>query len=170
MRDKNKTMPDIACPEKIKSIRVWHCNYESLDERKKCINIKKLVIATLPEVNFKFLSDLTNLKYLEIIHLPKITSLEGLRRLKNLEVLSLSTLPSWDASGKVTIVSSMKTLCALPNLKHIELIGVLPETKLPDELKECRRLLSAKFSKYHKKSVNEFFEITGIKDDWAPEP
>ena len=169
MRDKRKSMPEIVRPEKVKSIRIWHCNYESIDEIKRCKNLEELVVATLPEKNFEFLKNLTSLKYLAIIHLPKITSLDGLDVLMKLEVLSLSTLPSWDASGKITVVSSMEVLSMLKNLKHIELFGVLPETMSLSALKKCRNLVSARFSKYPKKVVQEFYKTTGIEDDWAPE-
>ena len=94
-RDKSKVMPTIENPEDVTSVRIWHCNYKSFQELNKCINLEVLEIATLPESDFNFLSNNKKLKYLSIIHLPKVDDLLSLGNLVSLEVLSLQTLPSY---------------------------------------------------------------------------
>ncbi len=170
MRDKSKVMPHIANPLDVKSMRVWHCSYESLSCISDCLNLEVLVIATLPESDFKFIGNCKKLKYLSIDHLPMINSLKQLENFNKLETLSLSTTPGWDSSGKVTVISSLKPLTKLPTLKHIELFGVVPENKSPSDLAECGSLVSVRLSKYSKKDVKLFYEQTGLSDDWAPEP
>ena len=170
IRDKSKEMPIIESPEDVISIRVWHCKYHSLREIGKCINLRVLVIATLPESDFQFLSACKKLKYLSILHMPKIQNLEGLSHLLELETLSLRSLPSWDAAGKVTIVSSLVPLAKLPDLKHVELFGVVEQGKSPLVLEKCNKLRSARFSKYDKKYVEQFYASTGVEYCFAPEP
>jgi hypothetical protein len=170
MRDKGKVMPDIDKPEAVKSAQIWHCNYISLQELNKCLNLEILEIATMPEADFNFISNCKKLKYLSVVHLPKVSELTSLDKLISLEVISLQTLPSWDSSGKVQTVKSLKPLAQLPNLKHLELFGVRPESKSPADLARSVTLRSVRLSKYDKKAVNEFYKSTGISDKWAPEP
>ena len=170
IRDKCKVMPDIDKPEAVTSARIWHCNYISLEELNKCLNLEILEIATLPETDFSFLSNCKKLKYLAVVHLPKVSELTSLSKLNSLEVILLQTLPSWDSSGKVQAVKSLKPLAQLPNLKHLELFGVVPKTKSPIELADSITLESVRLSKYDNKAVKEFYQSTGISDNWAPKP
>ena len=111
-----------------------------------------------------------NLKYLSVVHLPKINDLSPLEALTSLETVSLSTLPSWDSSGKVSVVLDLVPLASLPKLKHLELFGVRPENKSPLELTSSKTLVSVRLSKYAKKLEKELYEKTGLANDWAPEP
>ena len=136
LRDTNQIMPKIEKPSKVTSMKIWHCNFNSLKSIHECNNLEQLSIATLPESDFEFLSKCPNLQLLSIVHLPEIASFESFPILNQLETLSLSTLPSWDSSGKKTAVDSLAPLAKLPNLKHIELFGVVPEDlsiELPSE-------------------------------------
>lgn len=169
MRDKSKEMPIFENPLEIKSMTIWHCNYLSFSQISKCTYLEQLNIANLLESDFCFLSKCSSLKFLSITHLPNITSFDALSGLLELETLSLSTLPSWDSSGKKTIVDSLLPLAKLPNLKHIELFGVIPEIVSLETLSIFSGLSSARFSKYPKKITNAFYKQTGISDDWAPE-
>lgn len=170
MRDKSKVMPQIESPLEVTSIRIWHCKYESLEKINECKNIEVLVIASLPEEDFEFLKNFKNLKHLSVVHLPKINDLSPLEALTSLETVSLSTLPSWDSSGKVSVVSTLVPLASLPKLKYLELFGVRPENKSPLELTSSKSLVSIRLSKYAKKLEKELYESTGITNDWAPEP
>lgn len=170
IRDKSKVMPQIDSPLEAKSIRIWHCKYESLEQINKCKNIEVLIIASLPAENFEFLKNLKKLKHLSVIHLPKINDLSPLESLTSLETVSLSTLPSWDSSGKVSVVSTLAPLASLPKLKHLELFGVRPENKSPLELTSSKSLVSIRLSKFAKTLEKELYESTGITNDWAPEP
>ncbi len=170
MRDKSKVMPRIDSPLEVRSIRIWHCKYESLEQINKCKNLEVLVVASLPEADLKFLNNFKNLKYLSVIHLPRINDLSPLEALVSLETVSLSTLPSWDSSGKVTVVSTLAPLVNLPRLKYLELLGVRPENKSPLELVSSRSLVSIRLSKFAKKLEKELYEKTGLASDWAPEP
>jgi hypothetical protein len=169
MRDKNQVMPLIENPSQVTSMSIWHCNFESLQHISDCVNLEQLNIATLPDNNFDFLAKCSKLKLLSIVHLPEITSLNSFPVLNQLETVSLSTLPSWDSSGKKTIVNSLLRLAKLPNLKHLELFGVIPETVSLETISIFNGLISARFSKYPKKITNAFYKQTGVSDDWAPE-
>ncbi len=170
MRDKAKIMPHIETPLDVTSMHIWHCNYESFEQINECENLEVLVVGSLPESSLEFLSKCKKLKYLSILHLPKVEDLAPLESLSNLETVSLSTLPSWDSSGKVSVISSIAPLAKIPMLKHVELMGVRPENKSPFELAPCKTLKSVRLSKYSKKLTKEFYEKTGISNDWAPKP
>lgn len=163
-------MPVIELPEKVKSVKVWHCNYDSFAEIGKCINLEVLIVATLPEVDFAFLKNCKALKYLSVVHLPNVKYLDQLAELNNLESIHLSTLPSWDSSGKVTVIDSLSPLAKLEKLRHLELFGIRPDSKSPMDLVSCKLLLSVRLSKYSKELANEFYKISGVSNDWAPEP
>lgn len=172
LRDKNQIMPKIENPSKVTSMKIWHCNFHSLKSIHECNNLEQLSIATLPESDFEFLSKCPNLKLLSIVHLPEIESFESFESfpiLNQLETLSLSTLPSWDSSGKKTVVDSLAPLANLPNLKHVELFGVVPEDLSSESLSIFDNLQSARFSKYPKRLLNAFYKQSGVSDDWAPE-
>lgn len=170
MRDPSKVMPVIDSPSEVRSIRIWHCKYTSLAPLADCINLEVLVVATFPDDGFECISGLKKLNYLSVMHLPKVTSLSALTDLHSLESVSLSTLPSWDSSGKVTVISSLKPLAALPNLKNIELLGVRPEAKSPLELLASSSIECVKLSKFTKKLVEEFYLVTGVVDGHMPAP
>lgn len=169
MRDKSKEMPIIENPPQIKSMTIWHCGYLSFSQISKCTNLEQLNIATLPEGDFNFLSKCSHLKFLSITHLPNISNLDSLSDLRELETLSLSTLRSWDASGKNTIVESLEPIAKLSNLKFLELFGVRPEVVSLESLSIFKNLESAGFSKYPKKILNQFYKQYGVTDNWAPE-
>ncbi|HNC31976.1 MAG TPA: hypothetical protein PKX08_18330, partial [Cyclobacteriaceae bacterium] len=54
-------------------------------------NLEELVIGTLPDDSLSFISGLTNLRYLRILHMPKIRDLSPIKALQKLENLSLET-------------------------------------------------------------------------------
>jgi len=148
MRDGAHRFPKISAPLDVTSARIWHCKYESLEALSQFTNLRSLVVASYPDSTLELLSGLTDLASLEILHLPQVTSLEPLSQLQNLRKLSLRTLPSWDASSKVTAVASLAPLAALPVLEELELLGVVPESRLVDDLFRCRSLVRVRLSRY----------------------
>lgn len=170
MRDSSKTFPDVGDKSAIRTARIWHCGYRSLTPVADMINLEELVIGTIPDKSLEFLSNLSRLRYLRILHMPKVTNLEILERLTNIEVLSLSTSPSWDAARKCTIVDSLVPIARLPRLKQLELFGVCPTDKSLRDLQLCPGLQSARFSQYPKDEVARFYRDTGLQDTFASEP
>jgi hypothetical protein len=98
---------------------------------------------------------------LEITHLPKVTSLAPLAKLKSLKKLTLSTLPGWDTSRKVTLVESLAPLAACPSLEDLELFGVVPESRTVDDLlkiKSLKRVRVSQYSKTEQERLRQRFE------------
>ena len=168
MRDTSISF-QIEAPDSIHTMRIWHCKYKTFAPISRCINLEVLSIAGFPDETLEILSSLTNLKHLSIVHLPKVSDLAPLASLMALVSLSLSTLPSWDASGKVTIVKSLNPITKLPNLRHLELFGIQSEDKSLSSLYSCTNLVSACFSKYPKKEIDDFFSNTGVENTHNPE-
>lgn len=167
--DKSREMPPVERPHLVRSVQIWHCNYKTLEPIKALSQIHTLVIATYPDPTLSILASL-NLRYLRILHLPKVEDLSPLVSLKKLEVLSLETLPSWDCSGKVTLVNSLDPISRLSNLKHLSLFGVVPIDKSLQAIERCPALESARFSKYPKREISRFFFATGISNAHIPRP
>jgi hypothetical protein len=72
------------------------------------------------------LERLTNLKCLVLRHFRRIKSLAPLGALSGLRAISMSTIPSWDASRRCLEVDSLEPLSKLLNLESLCLIGVKP--------------------------------------------
>jgi len=150
MRDSSKEFPEIAAPAPYLTARIWHCRYSSFTRLSACVNLQKLAIATFPEESFEVLSGLVNLETLEIVHLPRVSNLVHLAQLQKLRRLSLETLPSWDASSRVTVVDSLAPIAALPVLEELELFGVIPQSREVGELMASRSLRHVRVSKFPK--------------------
>lgn len=148
MRDEARAFPAVTAPLEIRSARLWHCKYRSLVPLSEFKNLEVLVIATYPDDSFQLLSPLPHLRYLRVLHLPKVSDLDPLAQLGQLESLSLETLPSWDASGKRQVVSSLQPISQLQSLRHLELLGVVPADGKLTPLFDLKAIESARFSKY----------------------
>lgn len=170
MRDTAMVFPRLDNKAEIRTIRVWHCKYKNLRALADFVNLEEIVIATFPDKSLDVLVALTKLRYLSILHMPKVSELEPLSSLKNVETLSLSTSPGWDAAGKCTIVSSLEPLTRMKSLRHLELFGVCPADKSLALLEQCENLQSARFSQYPKKEVERFYQVTGIVNCFNPKP
>ena len=105
---------------------------------------------------------------LRILHMPDITSLEELSGLTCLKTLSLETSPSWDASGKRTVVSSLEPIAAIAGLEHLQLFGVCAPDKSLAPLERLKSLRSARFQQYPQEEVERFFRVTGAIDQFNP--
>src|ERR1700761_5723554 len=106
-------MPSFTDPGGIRSLRVWFCKYETLASLSGLRQLQTLVIAGFPDTSLEILSAFSELRCLQIVHLPRISDLSPLSDCQQLESLSLETLPSWDSSGKVTKVNSLAPIAGL---------------------------------------------------------
>lgn len=170
MRDKSSSMPVAPDAADVTALRVWHCSYKSLAQLAYYSNLRILAIASYPDKDLDSVAKLSSLEHLSILHLPDVHDLRPLERLPHLHTLRLATLPSWDSSGKVTIVDSLKPLARIAGLKHLELFGVRPTTKSLEELEAAPALISVRVSKYPKPEVRRFYEATQLSDKFAPDP
>jgi hypothetical protein len=169
MRDSSKSLSMSAIPTKIRSARIWHCKYRSLDALAELKKLETLVVASFPDASLDVLGELTALRYLSVLHLPKITDLSPLRTLEHLEVLSLQTLPSWDGK-KRTVVDSLEPLVALPALRRLALIGVVPKDESLAPLTRCKHLVSARIHGFPAAETRTFFARQTCVDEHPPEP
>jgi hypothetical protein len=169
MRDPRKTMPTPDELSGVVSLRIWHCGYSSLAALAHLPELRVLVIATFPDAAFDMLTELRELRYLRVMHLPKVTDLSPLSGLR-LETLSLETIPSWDSKGRVTEVMSLEPIGSIDSLRHLSLFGVVPKDRSLEALHRCRGLVSARFSKYPKKEIERFYAATGVSDAHVPDP
>ena len=170
MRDKATTFPEVENPLEVRTMRIWHCKYKSLQSLSNFENLEELVIASFPDGSFDMLSSIIKLRYLSVLHLPKITDLGVLSSMENVESLSLSTSPSWDTSGKCTIVNSLEPVAMMKSLKHLELFGVCSADKSLRALEKCKNLLTARFSQYPEEEVKWFYQTTGVANTFNPKP
>jgi hypothetical protein len=170
MRDPGRAFPPVADPEAVRRATVWHCRYTSLAPLAELRHLEQLVIATFPDTSFEFLAGLEKLRLLRIVHMPKVDDIGPLARLTQLTSLSLSTLPSWDASGKTTTIRSLEPLAALPALAHLELFGICPPDKSLAPLEKCKHLRTARFSQYPLAEMARFFKKTIVENQFNPEP
>jgi hypothetical protein len=153
MRTKDVDLPEIAQPQGYRSARIWHCRYRTLAPLASLVNLRTLEIASYPDATLDPLCGLTQLEELRIVHLPQVGDLSPLAALRRLRCLELATLPSWDASGKVTEVCSLAPLTALPVLEEINLFGVRPADRRVDDLLHCQALRRAAISKYPRAEI-----------------
>lgn len=170
VRDEAKQLPPFERPAGVTACRIWHCKYRSLEGIARLTNLDTLVVATWPDRTLEPLSVLSKLRYLFLLHLPKVTDLAPLSSLHRLETVRLHTLPSWDSSGKRTEVTSLEPLAALPMLKHVELFGVVPPDGSLAPLERSSSLSSVRVSKYDKRERERFYADTGLPDAYAPQP
>jgi hypothetical protein len=170
MRDKSQALPVDGRAPAATALRIWHCSYASLADLERYPELRTLVVATYPDSDLAPLTHLEKLEYLSLLHLPHVHDLSPLSTLKLLRTVRLSTLPSWDSSGKVTIVDSLRPLAELPDLRHLELFGVRPEDRSLRTLEEAPSLVSVRVSKYPKAEMARFYELTGLSDAFAPAP
>lgn len=156
MRDKSAVFPLPDNPQDYTSIRIWHCSYKTLEALKHFGNLKSLEIATVADDNLDFLAGMSQLETLRIIHMPHIKNLTALSKLSSLKHIELATLPSWDGSGKKTIVDSLAPLGSLKSLATLALYGVVPADNNYRCLADCSALrsLDTRGPKDAKESLN----------------
>ena len=153
VRERAKTFPEIAMPDRYTSAKVWHCAYASLEPLSALRRLRTVEIANYPDATLDWLGGLADLEELRILHLPHVNDLAPLADLTKLRVLHLETLPSWDSSGKVTTVTSLAPLAELPRLEEVALLGVRPANKSVEDLIRSTSLRRARLHKFPKHEV-----------------
>ncbi|MFZ6735854.1 leucine-rich repeat domain-containing protein [Undibacterium sp. Ji42W] len=170
MRDPAKKFPVTDRKLEITTLRIWHCKYTTLESLAEFQNLEELVIASFPDHSLNVLKSLPKLRYLSILHLPKVSSIEDLAELESIECLSLATSPGWDAARKFALIESLKPIAKLSSLRHLELFGVCTADKSLAEIEHCKGLASARFSQYPLAEVERFYQATGVVDSYNPAP
>jgi hypothetical protein len=170
MRDSAVDFPSIAEPESVRTYGFGHCRYRTLAPLIQFRFLLAVDIATYPDETLDHISNLDELRYLRIIHMPKVADLDPPEHLARLGTVSLNTLPSWDASSKRTVVRSIAPLTKLPALEHVELLGVVPADRSLAPLQEIRGVKTGRFHGIPKKEVERFFRMSGVSNDFAPKP
>ena len=148
IRAKGKELPVPAHAAEVTSIRVWYCSFRSLDCLREFVHLRRVIVAGYPEESLSCLEPLAELEELDLVHLPKVRSLEPLTALSNLRQLSLATAPSWEASRKRLRVASLLPLASLSRLESLALLGVVPVDGGLSPLLECKRLASLQLAGY----------------------
>jgi hypothetical protein len=170
VRDGHKVFPSVEHPEALRTLRVWHCKFATLQPISAFRNLVGLEIATFPDNSFQLLANLAELRYLHVLHAPHLSNLEPLSELQTLTTLRLATLPSWDSSRRRTTVDSLDPIAALPEVEHIELVGVVPIDGSLRALERCPKLSSARLMGYSENEVERFRTASSAGDAFAPEP
>jgi hypothetical protein len=168
LRESGVVLPICPNPGAVKTMRIWHCKYKTFAPLVAYASLQELVIAVFPDESLDVISELADLRYLKIVHLPQVRSLLALARLQKLESLSLATLPSWDSAKRRTIVSSLAPLLELPLLRHVELFGVCPSDGSLTALSGLHGLETARFSGYSDSAINNFFAAAGARNEFVP--
>jgi hypothetical protein len=83
---------------------------------------------------------LPSVRCLVLRHFRRIKSLAPLSALSNLRAISMSTIPSWDASRRCLEVDSLDPLGKLSNLESLCLIGVKPVDRRLDAIQGLTKL------------------------------
>ena len=170
IKDTSKVMSLIENPDSVTSARIWICKFKSIKPVSECKNLRTLVLNTVLDDDISWLVKLEKLEYLKIQNFPKIKSIEFLSSMETIKTLSLSTSPSWDSSGRTMEVDALTPLQKLTSLQHIELLGVHQKDFSVAALEKCGSLISARFSGYPQEIISRFYEKTGVKKEFAPEP
>lgn len=126
VRESAETFPVPADPLRYESAVIWHCRFRSLSGLGRLRGLRKLEVASYPDVSLAPLCALGRLEHLSMVHLPAVASLEPLSSLTALRRLTLAALPIWDPASKPVEVASFAPLGALPNLEEVNLFGVHP--------------------------------------------
>ena len=170
VRDSARSLPEVVDPSAVTAMRVWHCKYRSLEGLGEYVNMQVLVVASYPDASLEPVSGLKALRYLGVLHLPEVNDLSPLAANASLETLRLATLPSWDSSGRTTTVESLEPLTALPALRHLELLGIVPSDSSLAPLERCSSLRSVRLSKYPPDEVDRFYAARRVDREHAPGP
>jgi hypothetical protein len=125
---------------------LFNCLRETVADRPDILSARALVLNSVRDTDLAFLSSnvslrvlylselhalkdvaaLSQIRELVLLHSPKVRSLEPLAALRGLEILTISTPPSWDASRKCLEVESFDSLRRLAGLRALSLTGVRP--------------------------------------------
>jgi hypothetical protein len=163
--DEDNAFPTGSLPAKVTSLKVWYCKYQTLEALRTFIDLRTLAIASFPDDSFEAIGALKQLESLQVLHFPRVSSLEPLRGLSKLRSLSLESLPSWDSSSKRLVVDSLAPLADLPNLEVLRLLGVVPQNQSLAPLEKSKSLRVARFHGYAASEKERFFQSSGVESE-----
>lgn len=143
--------PDVNEPLMYTSARIRHCAYKTMVPLVAFANLRRLDIIIYPDDTLEPLGRLKELEELSILSLPRVTSLAPLVSLTRLRKLELAMIPNGVAD--VTEVDSLAPLCALPNLQEVHLLGVRSSDHRVDDLIGCPTLRIATASHYPQSEI-----------------
>lgn len=170
MRDEARELVPPSDAASVTALRVWHCKYRSLQPLEAFTGLTSLVVATWPDPTLAVFQGAHALRYLSVTHMPAVDDLTPLGSLRELLVLRLHTLPSWDPSGKKTTIRSLDPLAHLPSLRHLELFGVVPEDGSLAPLEASGSPRSVRVHKYAKRERDRYYAATRMRNSFAPPP
>ena len=87
MRDPAREYPSLDEPGGVSTLRVWHCKYKTLEPIADLKRLEGLAIATYPDETLEPVGRLSSLRYLSLMHAPKVADLDPLAALTALEVI-----------------------------------------------------------------------------------
>lgn len=102
---------------------------------------------------------LTQVRELVLAHSPKVRSLEPLAALHDLQFLTITTPPSWDASRKCLEVDSLEPLSGLNALVSLSLCGVKPIHGRLQPLQKLTGLRSLSVSHVYIFNLRDYAEL-----------
>jgi hypothetical protein len=158
IREKDRLFPSIENPLDYTQIRIWHCRYQSLSPLSRFRNLEKIEIATYPDPSLEFVSGLTKVKSLFIIHLPKVSDIAPFSHLEALETLELAILPSWN---KLQHISTLTPLRGLKRLRALTLHGILVNDGSLRPLHSCPTL--EEFQSGNLFSMQQLLNLKAVK-------
>ena len=99
--------------------------------------MESIEIATYPNSSLEFIGNISKVKSLRIIHLPRVNDISPLSKLELLEILELKILPSYN---KLQHIATLKPLQNLSNLRSLALRGIFVDDGSLQPLLSCPRL------------------------------
>jgi len=121
--------------------------------------LKALRLFAFKAAGLAGIEGLAGLRYLDIEHAPKLSSLEPLRSLCRLEWLSISTPPSWDASRKTIKIDNLAPLADLGRLRFLSLRGVEPRSGGIAAIAELKHLEELVFSHVFSLTMEDYARL-----------
>ena len=119
-------------------VRLVEPHITSLTPLKHLPNLQALSMEDPPVLHG--LETLKNLRCLTMRHFRRIESLSAVAELSELRALSLSTIPSWDASRRCLQVESFEPLRNAVALESLALMGVWPQDGKLEALLDLAKL------------------------------
>ena len=161
-------MPVVPNAGEVTSLILWHCKFSTLEAIASFTKLKALKVASYPDATLEPLRKLKDLEWLSILHLPRVNDLEPLSGLRKLTALELATQPSWDTSGKRQVVKTLDPLAQLPRLAYLALLGVVPENRSLEVLEASSSLLTARFSGFPAIEAERFYSVSAVENSHVP--
>jgi hypothetical protein len=166
-------------PRMIGDRLLFSCRLETVSERPDIMSARALEMTAVRDTDITFLGSNPNLRVLYLreaqtlqgiaalqqirelvlLHIPKVHSLEPLAALRDLEILTISTPPSWDASRKCMEIETLEPLQHLTGLRALSLTGVRPMQSGLQPLQAMKGLRQLVISHVYDFGLEEYAEL-----------